>query len=136
MSILIDTSLWVDFSRIKSPPFLKRFINPYLYSPDAVLVEPIAFEVTRLAHFDGQPILQKLFEETPLLRTPPILWTDAADLGQRCRRAGIAAGSLDLLIAAAAIHHQLTLVTFDQDFLQLASLSTLQVNLLQKPSPA
>ncbi len=41
---------------------------------------------------------------------------------------------MDLLIATTAIHHQLTVVTFDQDFLQLAKLSSLQVNLLQKPA--
>jgi len=41
---------------------------------------------------------------------------------------------MDLLIATTAIYHQLTLVTFDQDFLQLAKHSLLQVKLLQKPA--
>ena len=33
MALLIDTSLWVDFTRAPSPQAIKRFIVPYLLHP-------------------------------------------------------------------------------------------------------
>ena len=39
MPALIDTSLWIDFTRSRSPQSLKRFIAPYILSPDAALAE-------------------------------------------------------------------------------------------------
>jgi predicted nucleic acid-binding protein len=81
---------------------------------------------------------QQLFEEQlrtiPLLPSPTTLWTDAAALGRRCREHGLTPGSLDLLIAAAAMHHGAHLLTFDTDFEQIARVSNLQVNRLRRPS--
>jgi predicted nucleic acid-binding protein len=53
-------------------------------------------------------------------------------LGQKCREKGISAGSLDLLIASVAIHHQAELITFDEDFSAIARISTLNVTLLTR----
>lgn len=134
MSTLADSNLWVYYSRPKSPLSLKQFVTPFLTAPDAVLVEPVVFEVMGFAKPLDKLKLQQIFDKMTLLATPVDIWTKAAELGQRCRQAGIVIGSMDLLIAATAIHHQLTLITFDQDFQKLATLSTLQVNLLQKPT--
>ena len=49
MAVLLDTSLWIDFTRARSPLALRQFIAPYVLSPDAVLAEPIVFEVLRHA---------------------------------------------------------------------------------------
>ena len=46
---LIDTSLWIDFTRTHSPRTLKRFIAPFILDPDAHLAEPITFELLRHA---------------------------------------------------------------------------------------
>jgi predicted nucleic acid-binding protein len=69
-----------------------------------------------------------------MLATPVNLWRDAAILGQRCRRYGINAGSLDLVIACVAEHHDADLVTFDADFVQIARVSMLRVTRLIRPS--
>jgi predicted nucleic acid-binding protein len=42
-------------------------------------------------------------------------------------------GSLDLLIASTALHHDAELVTFDDDFEQIASASSLRVKRLHRP---
>jgi len=68
-----------------------------------------------------------------MLSTPVNLWSEAAALGQRCRRNGISAGSLDLLIASVALHHDADLVTFDADFDRIATVSTLRVTRLHRP---
>jgi predicted nucleic acid-binding protein len=69
-----------------------------------------------------------------MLITPAGIWSDAAALGQCCRRHGITAGSLDLLIASVAMHHDAELVTFDADFKQIATVLPLRVTLLARPS--
>jgi hypothetical protein len=43
MARLIDSTLWVDFTRKKSPAYLKAAIHPWILDPAACLCEPIAF---------------------------------------------------------------------------------------------
>lgn len=133
MARLIDSSLWVDFTRAKSPPALKSVIEPWLLDPDACLCEPVAFEILRHATPVEQKRLEAHFGTFPLLPTPAGLWRDAAALGRRCRTGGFTPGSLDLLIATLAIHHRAELVTFDADFSALATVSTLRLHLLTRP---
>ncbi len=133
MIALIDTSLWIDFTRTRSPQELKQFIAPYLLHPEAHLAEPVTFEVLRHATPDENRQLTRHFQTFPLLETPSDLWPKAASLGQACRKQGINTGSLDLLIASVALHHEATVVTFDDDFVQIATVSDLQVKLLQRP---
>jgi predicted nucleic acid-binding protein len=135
MASLIDTSLWIDFTRARSPQPLKQFIAPYILQPDAHLAEPVTFEILRHATAAEARQLTQQFQTLPTLATPPDLWTQAALLGQACRRKGISALSLDLLIAAVAMHHRAEVVTFDADFEKMAGISTLQVKLLQRPKP-
>src|SRR5438552_423239 len=97
MPTLIDTSLWVDFTRTRSPRTIKRFIAPFILHPDAHLAEPITFEILRHATAAEAKRLTQQFQTLPQLPTPPLLWTQAAELGQACRRKNITIGSLDLL---------------------------------------
>ena len=133
MIALIDTSLWIDFTRTRSPQELKQFIAPYLLHPEAHLAEPVTFEVLRHAAPDENRQLIQHFQTFPLLATPTDLWPKAASLGQVCRKRGISTGSLDLLIASVALYHEATVVTFDDDFVRIATVSDLQVKLLPRP---
>ena len=94
------------------------------------LTEPLAFFEREALKF-----FVALFETLPLLATPPLLWTEAAELGQACRQKNITVNSLDLLIAAIALHHGAEVVTFDDDFQKIASVSKLLVKLLKRPTP-
>jgi predicted nucleic acid-binding protein len=132
---LIDSSLWIDFTRARSPRSLKQFIAPYVLAPDVALAEPVVFEVLRYASDEETVQLQEQFRLLPLLPTPSSLWTDAAELGRDCRKQGITPSALDLLISSIAIHHAAELVTFDADFEPIAGVSTLKVKLLQRPTP-
>ena len=135
MARLIDSSLWVDFMRRKSPPALKALIHPWILDPAACLAEPIAFEVLRHAAPDERPLIQAQFATLPLLPTPASLWRDATRLGQTCRDKGYNAGSLDLLIAATALHHDAELITFDAGFTEIARHTSLNAHHLRRPSP-
>ena len=126
MPTLIDTSLWIDFTRTRSPRTLKQFIAPFILDPDAHLAEPITFEILRHATPAEAKQLTQQFQTLPMLATPPLLWSRAAELGQACRQKNITVPSLDLQIATVALHHGAEVVTFDDDFQKIASVSSLR----------
>ncbi len=132
MARLIDSSLWVDFTRRKSPRALKARIQPWILDEQAVLCEPIAFEILRHATLVERPKIEAQFATLPLLSTPPRLWRDATRLGQRCREHQLTPGSLDLLITTIALHYQAELVTFDTDYAAIAKILPLRLILLNR----
>lgn len=135
MPTLIDTSLWIDFTRARTPAKLKHLIAPYILDPDAHIADPIRFEILRNATPQESRLIQRHFQTFPVLAVPPDLWSAAALLGQQSRQKGVTIGALDLLIATVALHHGAMLITFDDDFQKISTLSNLQVKLLQRPSP-
>ena len=133
MTRLLDTSLWIDFTRTRSPVALKQCIAPYVLDPAAHLAEPVRFEVLRAARPEEARLLEAQFDTLPMLPTPADLWQQAINLGQACRQIGRTVLSLDLLIAAVALHHNAALVSFDADFEAIASVSALRLNRLTRP---
>ncbi len=133
MTLLLDTSLWIDFTRSRSPAPLKQFIAPYVLDPAAHLAEPVLFEVLRSARPEEARLLEAQFDVLPCLPTPKDLWQRAIALGQACRQAGRTVFSLDLLVAAVAMHHDAVVVSFDADFEAIASVSALRLKRLNRP---
>jgi predicted nucleic acid-binding protein len=133
MTTLIDTSLWIDFTRSRSPGSLKQFIAPYILHPEAHIAEPITFEILRHATPKERTPLIRQFQTFPSLATPPDLWTRATALGQLCRDKGQTHGALDLLIASVAQAHNAAIITFDEHFQSLSTITTLRVKLLRRP---
>jgi predicted nucleic acid-binding protein len=133
VTLLLDTSLWIDFTRARSPAPLKQFIAPYVLDPAAHLAEPVLFEVLRSARPEEARLLEAQFDVLPCLPTPKDLWQRAIALGQACRQAGRTVLSLDLLVAAVAMHHDAMLVSFDADFEAIASVSALRLKRLNRP---
>ena len=134
MLSLLDASVWIDFSRLRSPRQLKELITPHVLNPDACVAEPVMFEVLRHATDEEADRLQAQFATMVTLATPSTLWSDATILGQRCRRRGFSAGSLDLLVATTALYHDAQLVTFDGDFERIAEVTDLRVTRLHRPA--
>ena len=134
MTLLLDTSLWIDFTRTRSPAPLKQFIAPFVLDPEAHLAEPVRFEMLRSARPDETRQLIAQFDTLPTLSTPADLWRRAIDLGQACRQIGQTVLSLDLLVAAVALHHNALLVSFDADFETIASVSELRLQRLKRPA--
>ena len=134
MTLLLDTSLWIDFTRARSPASLKQFIAPFILDPEAHLAEPVRFEMLRSARPDETRQLTAQFATLPLLSTPVDLWEQAIELGQACRQIGQTVLSLDLLVAAVALHHNALLVSFDADFETIAAVSDLRLQRLERPA--
>jgi hypothetical protein len=105
MTLLLDTSLWIDFTRAR-----------------------------RGARQEEARQLEAQFATLPMLPTPSDLWQRAIALGQACRQIGRTLLSPDLLVAAVALHHNAVLVSFDADFEAIASVSELRLQRLQRPA--
>jgi predicted nucleic acid-binding protein len=133
MITLIDTSLWIDLTRRKSPPSLRQRIAPYLLDPSAHTADPVAFELLRHALPAEIEFLTRRLEALPRLPTPVDLWDRAAAMGRSCRQKGHTAGALDLLIATVAVAHRAVLVTLDEDFEKIGKIVGLEVKLLRRP---
>ena len=133
MTQLLDTSLWIDFTRARSPLPLKQFIAPFVLDPDCHLAEPVRFELLRSARPQDARLLEAQFATLPCLATPADLWQRAITLGQACRQVGRSVLSLDLLVAAVALHHNAELVSFDTDFEAIAAVSELRLKRLDRP---
>jgi len=130
MARLIETSLWIDFTRAGTPSARKLAIQPCILDAEACLCEPVAFEVLRHATPKERQRIEAHFATLPLLATPPQLWRDATRLGQRCRDQGLNAGSLDLIITTIALHHEAELVTGDADYAAIARIAPFPLKLL------
>jgi predicted nucleic acid-binding protein len=133
VSLLIDSSLWVDYFRARTAARIKQLVAPFINSPEAVLCEPIRFEILRASFRNERTAINAVFATLPLLQTPADLWQNAAELGNKCADAGFSPPAMDLLIAQLAFAHRTDLVTFDSHFADIARvLGALKVQLLER----
>jgi tRNA(fMet)-specific endonuclease VapC len=113
--ILVDTSAWIDFFRGKDP--LATLVDDALETGEAALCGPVLMELRR-----GFKTSRERTRVLPLLDScdhlidPDDLWIAAGDLGFALGRQGVTVKSLDLLIAAIAIAHNVPILTGDRDF--------------------
>ena len=96
MTLLLDTSLWIDFTRARSPLPLKQLIAPFVLDPACHLAEPVRFELLRSARPQEARLLEAQFATLPCLATPADLWQRACTLGQACRQVGNLANVLSV----------------------------------------
>ena len=134
MERVIETSVWVDFFRARTPPAVKLQIKPWVLRHDLALCEPILCELLRSAPAAQRGLIQRHFATIPLLATPGTLWADATRLGQGCQDAGVLVGALDLLIATICIHHEAELIAFDKQFGAISKVSKLRTKILTRAS--
>jgi predicted nucleic acid-binding protein len=124
--ILVDTSVWIEVMRRRDPLDLVRTVVidevvtclPVIQEILQGISDPGAYRVAHGALF-ALPIL-----ENPLGSD---VFVEAADLFRAARRAGLSVrSSVDCLIAACAIRHDVTVLHRDRDFSSLARVSQLR----------
>ena len=96
MTLLLDTSLWIDFTRARSPLPLKQLIAPFVLDPACHLAEPVRFELLRSARPQEARLLDAQFAPLPCLATPSDFWQRPSCLGQACRQVGNLANVLSV----------------------------------------
>lgn len=131
MSLFVDTSVWsLAFRRdqTSSAPEV-RALRDALEGGDTVLTTGLILQEL-LQGFAGPRARKDIidrFAALPLLPPARQDHIDAAELRNRCRRAGLQIGTIDAVLAQLCIRHQLTLLTTDNDFLLAAAHCPLRV---------
>lgn len=125
--LLIDSSAWIEFFR--RPPRVD--LAAIAKNDEIVTCLPVVQEVLKgfrdeSAYRDARIGLLAL----PLIESPMSagLVLEAVDLYRRARRAGLTVrSSVDCLIAACAIRHDLEVLHVDRDYDALTTISALKV---------
>ncbi len=123
---LVDTSAWIrHFSRTDS--FDLRTICP---PDDRVLCLPVYQEILQgIRDESAYRTVKRALDAAQFVEKPMelSLFEEAAQLYRLARRQGITIrSSVDCLIAASAIRHDLIILHHDRDFPRLARISTLR----------
>jgi len=131
MSLLVDTSVWslaLRRDRPQDDPHVV-FLYQALHEGHAVLTTGIVLQ--ELLQGIAGPVQRAAIVER--LSALPAIVPDrqdhlsAAELHGHCRRNGIQAGTIDVLLASLCIRHNLTLLSTDKDFIQISRVSDLTV---------
>jgi predicted nucleic acid-binding protein len=129
--LFVDTSVWsLAFRRDKpadSPQV--RALRHALEGDDAIVTTGLILQEL-LQGFAGPRARKDIidrFAALPLLAPDRQDHIDAAELRNRCRRAGVQVGTIDALLAQLCIRHKLTLLTTDNDFVRAAAHCPLRV---------
>ena len=131
MTLFVDTSVWsLAFRRdqVSTAPEV-RVLRDALDGGETIVVT--GFVLQELVQGFSGPKARKdiidRFAALPLLAPDRQDHIDAADLRNRCRRAGLQIGTIDAVIAQLCIRHQLKLLTTDNDFILAARYCDLRV---------
>lgn len=134
MTLFVDTSVWsLAFRRdARSSPSssVEVFALRQALEGDDTIVTTGVILQELLQGFSGPRARKDIidrFSALPLLVPDRQNHIDAAELRNQCRRAGVQIGAIDALLAQLCIHHALTLLTADKDFVHVASHSPLRL---------
>jgi predicted nucleic acid-binding protein len=131
VTLFVDTSVWSLALRRDAPApapeveALKRALE----EGRAVVTTGLVLQEL-LQGFSGPRARKQIVERftaLPLLAPDRQDHIDAAELRNRCRRAGIQVGTIDVILAQLCIRHQLTLLSTDKDFAGIAKHAPLRV---------
>lgn len=130
MTILVDTSAWIEYLRGTGSPqnlWLRKAIRA---QTPLAWTDPILYELMA-----GAGSAQRAEQLRALLLRGPMLavaglqdWEDAAQLYRAARSRGLTVrSSIDCLIAVVALRTESSLLTVDRDFHALAEVSDLAI---------
>jgi len=134
VTLFVDTSVWsLAFRRdAKSSSAASAEVlalRQALEGDDTIVTTGVILQEL-LQGFSGPRARKDIidrFSALPLLVPDRQNHIDAAELRNRCRRSGVQIGTIDALLAQLCIHHSLTLLTTDKDFVHVASLCPLRL---------
>jgi predicted nucleic acid-binding protein len=129
---LVDTSVWVEFLRGEKIA-IKRRLEKLLDENRAVVSGIILAELlTGIANEKEQRFLEECLLGLPFLESTHEIFATAGKMGAALRKKGITMPISDLLIAALAKAHALTVLTLDSHFQTLAHPLGVQMELLKR----
>lgn len=129
--LFVDTSVWsLAFRRdLTSRAPEATALLEAIRSGETILTTGLVLQEL-LQGFAGPKARDQIldrFSALPLLVPDRDDHVAAADLRNRCRRAGVQIGTIDALLAQLCIRHDLTMLTSDDDFSRIAARSALRI---------
>ncbi len=131
MKVLVDTSVWsLAFRRnVPSPHPKVEKLRSWIESGEEVFLLGVIFTellqgVREKKDFDR---VREALEPFPLLDLTRHDYRFAAEIRNLCLAKGVPTSTIDVLIAAAAIGHEIPLLTADNDFDRIASVVPLKL---------
>ena len=114
-SVLIDTSVWIEYFRKVQPYFDKT--ETLIEEKRVCTASIILAELLQGSRSDSEFVaLQSASEVFEVLEADHLAWVDAARLSSRLRRKGKSVGLADCLIATLAHRSHCLLWTLDKHF--------------------
>ena len=130
MNVFVDTSVWSLALRRDAPPDLPE-VNELRRSLESGSVHCTGLVLQELLHGFARPKAHKQiirrFSALTFLVPARDDHIQAAELRNQCRRKGIHAGTIDALLAQLCVRYELTMLTTDKDFHNMAAAVSLSV---------
>jgi tRNA(fMet)-specific endonuclease VapC len=120
-SVLLDTSVWIDAFRGKTPHIVS--VTQALLNDDRILVcGPVIFEIKRGLRPPDRKKILPLLDALIRLSVDETVWDAAGDLDASLRKKGTTIPPMDVIIAQVCLHHKVSLFTLDQHFSSIPKL--------------
>jgi predicted nucleic acid-binding protein len=131
LSLFVDTTVWSLAFRRDAPSPVPEVgaLRQAIASGQTILTTGLVLQEL-LQGFSGPKARNQIldrFSALPLLMPGREDHVRAAELRNRCRRAGVQIGTIDALLAQLCIRHDLTMLTSDDDFKHMTSHCSLRV---------
>lgn len=131
MNIFVDTSVWSLLFVRKKPsnhPAAKILSDKIAEGAPICLTGIIYQEVMQgIRSETQQQQLKKYLLDFDFLEPTPAIHDQAAHLFKQCRKQGVSVHTIDVLIAALALHYDCSLLTTDNDFSLIAGITPLKL---------
>ena len=119
MSVLIDTSAWIEFLRPTGDRDLTTQVADVLASGRAAFTCPIAFELYAGARKNEKRTLDEALSFAQRIEVMTKHWDLAAGYATKLRAKGVTVPASDLLIATVAVEAGVVLIARDQHFVMI-----------------
>jgi hypothetical protein len=124
LSLFVDTSVWSLAFRRDTPASTAEVqeLTRALGAGETVVTTGLVLQEL-LQGFSGPKARQQIIERfaaLPLVVPDRDDHIEAAELRNRCRRAGVQIGTIDALLAQLCLRHDLTMLAADGDFQNIA----------------
>ena len=127
---LIDTSAWIEFLRRNGRADIKQRVAAILELGAAAYCGPIEFELLSGARDSEVPDIRAAFRFSERLDFPAACWQRAAQIERDLRARGVTIPRDDIFVAAAALHHRVSLYSSDPHFTLVRDKGNIPLHLL------
>jgi predicted nucleic acid-binding protein len=123
LSVLADTSVWVDYLRKGRASEAAR-LDDLLVAGEIVVCGPVVAEILAGAKAEDRNKLWVLFAGLPWADLGPVQWQSVGEVAGRLRERGEMTALTDIEIAVAAVESSSRVWTYDADFQRIEGVLT------------